>query len=149
MEKDKSMQGEFDGSKYNDENWGLKIDVGPSSYWSEIASVDTLSNLYKEGKLTDIQFFERIPDGYIIDKKGIIDDLKAMMEQQAQQMAQQQQVAGQEQQAGSQMQQLEHEKMAQFVEQLPPDIQQQLQAMPDNQYQQVVQSMMMQSQQQQ
>jgi hypothetical protein len=84
------MIGEFDGSEAKESDWGIKIDVGPSSYWSEMASVETLSNLFKEGKITDIQYFERLPEGYITDKQGIIDDIKAMMEQQAQ-MAQAQQ----------------------------------------------------------
>lgn len=146
-EKDKMMLGEFDGSQYKDADWGIKIDVGPSSYWSEMASVETLSNLYDKGKLTDIQYFERLPEGYITDKQGIIDDIKAMMEQQAKMQEQQQAMQDQEQQAGSQMQQVKFEEMKQFVNTLPDELQKRLKELPDAQYEQTVMNLMAKAQQ--
>ena len=146
-EKNKTMIGEFDGSEMKDSDWGIKIDVGPSSYWSEMASVETLSNLYDKGKLTDIQYFERLPDGYITDKQGIIDDIKAMLEQQAQIQQQQQAMQEQEMQARSQMNQVRYEEMKRFVSQLPEDIQAKLQSLPDNQYEQSVMRLMQQAKQ--
>ena len=136
-EKDMTKVKEFDGSQYQDQGFNIKIDVGPSSYWSETASITTLDNLLKAGKITDVQYYERLPDGYIVDKQGIIDELKQQAEQQAQMMAQQSQ-------AGDQVKQLQYEKMAQFVESLPEDIQAKLKAMPDAQMEEAVMQLMMQ-----
>ena len=74
----------------------LKIDVGPSSYWSEIASAQTLDNLLQNDKITFIQYLERQVKGFIPKTKELIDEAKALMAEQArkdaaaQQMAQQQ-----------------------------------------------------------
>jgi hypothetical protein len=60
-----------------------KIDVGPSSRWSEAASMETLDNLLDKQLISDIEYFERIPDGFIKDKQGLLDSRKAMQEQEA------------------------------------------------------------------
>lgn len=54
----------------------LKIEVGASSYYSEIASLSTLDNLLSQGRITTEQYLERIPDGYIPDRRGLLDELK-------------------------------------------------------------------------
>ena len=41
----------------------LKLDVGPSSTWSEVQTLQSLDNLLKAGKLTFRQYLERLPDG--------------------------------------------------------------------------------------
>jgi hypothetical protein len=74
----------FDGSVYRDIQFNVKIDVGPSSRWSEITTIQTLDNLLSQGKITDIEYFERIPDGFIPDKQELIDTrLQQMQQQQA------------------------------------------------------------------
>jgi hypothetical protein len=55
----------------------LKLDVGASSYWSEIASMQTLDNLMMRGKLDLIDYLERVPDGYIITTPERLDKLKS------------------------------------------------------------------------
>lgn len=50
----------------------LKLDVGPSSMWSEVQTLQTLDNLLKGGKLTLKQYLERIPDGHIPRKAELI-----------------------------------------------------------------------------
>ncbi len=54
----------------------LKLDVGASSYYSEIASIQTLDNLLVQGKIDIVQYLERIPDGYIPDRRGLIAELR-------------------------------------------------------------------------
>lgn len=74
----------------------LKIDVGPSSYWSEIASAQTLDNLLQNDKITFVQYLERQVKGFIPKTKELIEEAKQLMEVQAEkdaaaaQMAQQQ-----------------------------------------------------------
>lgn len=53
----------------------LKLDVGASSYWSEIAAMQTLDNLLSQGKIDIVDYLERIPDGYIAKKQELIDKL--------------------------------------------------------------------------
>ena len=55
----------------------LKLDVGGSAYWSEIAQVNTLDNLLARGKFSLVDYLERIPGGYIPDKEGLAASLRA------------------------------------------------------------------------
>ncbi|UOO38253.1 hypothetical protein IZU99_03075 [Oscillospiraceae bacterium CM] len=58
-------------------NLSLKLDVGASSYWSEIAAMQTLDNLLMRGKIDLIDYLERVPDGYIIKKQELLDKLES------------------------------------------------------------------------
>jgi hypothetical protein len=53
----------------------VKIEVGPSTYWSELAVIQTLDNLLDRGLIELIDYLERMPEGYIKDKQGLIDAL--------------------------------------------------------------------------
>lgn len=75
---------EFDYSTLNQIPMSMKLDVGASSYWSEVASMQTLDNLLMQGKITLRQYLERLPDGYIPDRQGLINEIKKL-EQAAQQ----------------------------------------------------------------
>lgn len=57
----------------------LKIDVGSSSYYSEIASRQTLDNLLINKFITPIQYLERLPDGHIPMRRALISELKQQM----------------------------------------------------------------------
>lgn len=61
----------------------LKLDVGASSYYSEIASMQTLDNLLMNGHITAVQYLERIPDGYIPARRALINELKSAQAQPA------------------------------------------------------------------
>lgn len=64
----------------------IKLDVGASSYYSEIASIQTLDNLLQQNKITTKQYLERIPDGYIPARRELINEIEQMEQMQAQQM---------------------------------------------------------------
>jgi len=55
----------------------LKLDVGTSSYWSEIAAVQTLDNLMAAGKIDMADYLERLPEGYIARKEELLQKLRA------------------------------------------------------------------------
>lgn len=80
-----TITAEFDFGFYKKHPFLLKLDVGASSYYSEIASMQTLTNLLQQGKISTVQFLERIPDDYIPKRRALIADIKAEMEQQMQQ----------------------------------------------------------------
>ena len=56
----------------------IQLDVGASSYWSEIASQQTLDNLLMQNKIDLVDYLERIPNGYITKKTELIEKLKSM-----------------------------------------------------------------------
>lgn len=54
----------------------MRVDVGATTYFSEIAMTQTLDNLRKDGTLDVIQYLERIPDKLIPKKDELINELK-------------------------------------------------------------------------
>jgi hypothetical protein len=54
----------------------LKLDVGGSAYWSEIAQMNTLDNLLSQGRISVVDYLERVPSGYISNQQELIDALK-------------------------------------------------------------------------
>lgn len=71
----------FDFSILNEIPMSLKLDVGASSYWSEITTVQTLDNLLMQGKIELVDYLERIPEGYVSKRQELIDKLKGMQMQ--------------------------------------------------------------------
>ena len=59
----------------------LKLDVGASAYWSEIASMQTLDNLLQLQKIDIVDYLERIPDGYIAKRQELLAKYKALQQQ--------------------------------------------------------------------
>ena len=64
----------------------LKLDVGASSYYSEIASMQTLDQLLQNGHISIEQYLERIPDGYIPGRRKLLAEIKARNQQMMQPM---------------------------------------------------------------
>lgn len=82
----------FDFSTFGKLNLNVNVEVGSGSYWSEIASQTTLDNLLTAERIDFMQFLERVPEGYIPDKDGLIQELKAKQEAEQQMMAMQSQI---------------------------------------------------------
>jgi hypothetical protein len=95
-----SVTVDFDFSTLKDHPFSVKIDVGASSYYSEIASLQTLDNLLLNKRISTVQYLERIPDGNIAGRRKLIEELKAQEEEQRrmqeQQMMMQQMEAAQQ-----------------------------------------------------
>jgi hypothetical protein len=66
----------FDFSRLKEVQLSIKQDVGASSYWSEMANVQTLENLLMNDRIDTIDFLERLPSGYLVKKQELIDKLK-------------------------------------------------------------------------
>lgn len=67
---------DFDFSQFKHLWLNVSVDVGATTYYSEIAMVQTLDNLRRDGMLEAIDYLERIPDKLIPRKQELIDDLK-------------------------------------------------------------------------
>lgn len=71
---------EFDYTVLQDMPMSIKLDVGASSYWSEIASMQTLDNLLMQKQITLVEYLERVPEGYIPKKQELIEAHRRMQE---------------------------------------------------------------------
>ncbi len=67
---------EFDFSILQDHPFVIKLDVGASSYYSEMAATKTLENLLMNGFITPVQFLERISDDNMPERIALIEELK-------------------------------------------------------------------------
>jgi hypothetical protein len=85
---DMTFMQEFDFSTLKDFPTAVRTDVGASSYWSEIASMQTLDNLLMQGKIGLVEYLERVPSGYVSKRQELLDWAK-----QQQTMAQMAQMA--------------------------------------------------------
>ena len=67
---------EFDYACLENHPMNLKLEVGESSYYSELASLQTLDRLLEGGHITALQYLERVPDGYIPGRRSLVEELK-------------------------------------------------------------------------
>jgi hypothetical protein len=75
LPKQKFMQ-PFDFSQLKKIQLTIEQEVGASSYWSEMASMQTLDNLLMNNLITAEQYIERLPNGYISRKEDLLADLR-------------------------------------------------------------------------
>ena len=67
---------EFDFSILEQVPLSIKLDVGGSAYWSEIAQMQTLDNLLMNGQINVVDYLERVPNGYISNQQELIQTLR-------------------------------------------------------------------------
>jgi hypothetical protein len=134
----------YDFSQLKDLWLSTSVDVGESSYWSELASVQTLDNLLKNKYIDVVQYLERMPDGYIDEKTELINEIKDRMKAEQDAMNAQQQAQSPTQPTPSTQPQVDYEEMAQFFESLPQEVQDQLKELPPDQMEQAVNELMQQ-----
>lgn len=72
----------YDFSIFKNMYLNCRTNVGASNYWSEIASVETLTNIYQQGGMDIIDYLKSLPDGYIRNRTEIIDSLQRKQDQQ-------------------------------------------------------------------
>lgn len=79
-----SYEAMFDFSTLSDTNYNMKIEIGQSSFWSELTQIQTADNLLAKGIIPDaVTYLESIPDKFIKNKTKIVQKLKDDMNQQA------------------------------------------------------------------
>jgi hypothetical protein len=72
---------EYDFSTFKNTWLNVRADVGEASYWSEIASLQTLDTLLDREKIEFIDYLQRVPDEYIPQKQELISKIKQQMEE--------------------------------------------------------------------
>lgn len=71
---------EFDFSQFKDMFFDVRADVGESSFWSEIASIQTLDSLLGNGHIDIIEYLKRVPSEYIPQKEELISSIQQKMQ---------------------------------------------------------------------
>ena len=74
------ITGEYDFEILKEHPMVMRLDVGASAYWSEIASMQTLDNLLMQNKIDLVEYLERIPDGYISMRQELLEKLRTQQE---------------------------------------------------------------------
>lgn len=69
----------FDFSVLEQVPMSIKLDVGGSAYWSEIAQMNTLDNLLMNGQINVVDYLERVPNGYISNQEELVNTLRQRM----------------------------------------------------------------------
>ena len=64
----------------------IRLDVGGSAYYSEIAATQTLDNLLQQGHITIVDYLERIPDSSIPGRRALLEKKRRELEAQQQMM---------------------------------------------------------------
>ena len=66
----------YDFTKFRKLFLNISVDVGATSYYSEIASIQTLDNLRNGGYIDIIDYLERVPDSLISRKDELLEKLR-------------------------------------------------------------------------
>lgn len=66
----------YDFSTFKNLWFNVRVNTGASTYYSEIAMVQTLDNLRRDGTLEVVDYLERIPDKLIPRKAELVESLK-------------------------------------------------------------------------
>ncbi len=84
----------FDFSQFRRLWFNVRCDVGATTYFSEIAMVQTLDNLRREGMLDVISYLERLPDKLVPKKNELIDSLRERLAAEAEAAPEEQKTDG-------------------------------------------------------
>ena len=121
----------FDFSVLQNMDLKTSIDVGETSYWSEISAMQTMDNLLASERIEFIDYLERMPNEFIPKKAELIAKIKESIQEQQQALP-----------GGNNG---IYEQMAQYMDTLPIEQQQALRSLPPDQMEQRVAEMMQQA----
>ena len=77
--------GLYDFSQLPVDALDLNINIGAASYWAETLQTATLDNLMNAQIIPNpVEYLERVPEGMVRDKPGLIDAVKRAQEKAAQ-----------------------------------------------------------------
>lgn len=68
---------QFDFSSLKDMRLSIEQETGGSSYWSEMASMQTMDNLLMNNLITPEQYISRLPEGYITKREELLAELRS------------------------------------------------------------------------
>ena len=90
-----TFNGKFDFSTVKVTNYNMKVDIGQSSYWSELTQIQTADNLLAKGIIPDAEtYLESIPEKFLHNKGKIVGKIREI-EKEKEMAEQMQMTAGQ------------------------------------------------------
>ena len=72
----------FDFKELKSHPVSIKLDIGASTYYSQIASIQTMDNLLNLGLIDVVDYLERIPDDYIPGRRALLEKKRKELQQQ-------------------------------------------------------------------
>ena len=79
MQAPKRTRQLFDFGTLKRHSYSIKLDVGETSFWSEVENINMLNNLFQMGAINVVQLLKRIPKGRIPDLESLIAEKEAEM----------------------------------------------------------------------
>jgi hypothetical protein len=122
---------EYDFSRIKNLILNKRVDVGAIGYASELSSLKELKGLLDTGKIETVEYLERLPEYTVPKVKELVENIKYR--------------TGYKEAKEAQENSKQWETMAQFMETLPPEIQNKLKQLPDDQLEQQLAEMMKQA----
>jgi hypothetical protein len=146
-EEEEPYTDSFTGTDYSDVDMNLKIDIGPSSSYSETLMMTSLDKLFDGGHITLEQYLKFVPSNVIPFKDRLLKEVQEMQEQQMMMQQQQEQMQAQQQQEQMMMQEQQAQlegphPFDQLLSQLPQHEQQAFKKMPKEEQDRIMQQMM-------
>lgn len=83
----------FHAKRYENLMLTARIDVGSSPVWSLPSTIAVLDSLFGAGMIDKVQYLERMPDGIIPDKTGLLKDAREQLKAQQEMIMAKQQAA--------------------------------------------------------
>ena len=74
------IEEDFDFSAVDYDRMSIKVNVGATSYWSELLAVETLDSLFTKGIITDaVTYLESLPEGFVPHRAELLERLKGQI----------------------------------------------------------------------
>lgn len=155
LNKESGEMASYTGTEFKDTVLELSIDIGASTQWSEVLSVNAIDKFMERGQITPVQGISRYPSNIIPRQKELVDELMAQQQMQSQQPP----VDGQSQQAPiappvkpelvqeptPEAMEFTVDEMIEFLKTLPVDIQKAIGSIPEEDRVKMIQEMMVMS----
>lgn len=146
--KDKGIRQrvDFDFSALKNLWLNVKCDVGPSTFYSEIAQVQMLDNLLNRNDplFAMIDYLETLPKNYRNEEliERVKENLQKQIEQQKIQAQQQAQIGAEQEQIQDQDKEAQYERMAQWLDEQSPEVKQKIMRLPPEQQEATIMKLM-------
>ena len=73
-----SVERDFDFGSVDYDRMSIKVNVGATSYWSELLAVETMDSLFTKGIITDaVAYLESLPEGFVPHRAELIERLRS------------------------------------------------------------------------
>lgn len=108
---------EFDFETLKDKYKTVRIEVGPTTYWSALAAKDTMDNLLANGYIQFLDYLEGMTDEFIPQRQQLIDKIKEQVETQNEPVSEEEFVASLTPEEQAQWQAMSPEQRTQVLEQ--------------------------------